>query len=53
MKIRIWIVRKLGGMFMSDLPLDMQQDWLNRAVNKTVDKFYADSLMNGFKNHNK
>lgn len=47
-KIKRWIVRKLGGILYTDLPIDIQQILLNRAANKTLD-FYAKSIFdNGF-----
>ncbi len=46
--IRNWLIRKLDCTPNEAIPMDIMQDLVNRWANNTVDKYYADSLMNGF-----
>lgn len=46
-QIKIWIVRKLGGMFWADLPTDIQQILLNRSAIYTMDYHIRSMLENG------
>ena len=36
-RLKTYIVHKLGGMFIGELPMDIQQDYLNRKMNERID----------------
>lgn len=44
-----WIIRKLGGLVVSDIPPDILQQYYNRLYNQALDKSLHDLLNNGFK----
>jgi len=48
-KLKRWIVHKLGGMMVSDLPTDMAMQLLNRWTNQAIDKEAVELLNNAIK----
>ena len=50
-KIKKFIAKKIGAIIFNDLPLDIQQDLLNRWSQKTMDH-HAASMINNASNCN-
>lgn len=49
-KIKKWLIYKLGGMLVSDLPIKIQQELLNHWSNKAIDIQVSRVFIGGFKN---
>ena len=43
-KIKRWIVGKLGGIMIDEIPVDILQELYNYLMNKTIDKITSDTF---------
>jgi len=48
-KIKRWIIYKLGGMVVTDLPIDLSIELMRRQTEATCSKHCIEVLKNGFK----
>lgn len=46
--MRNWLIRKLGGIIFSDLPLDIRVDLMKRQASNGLDKFSYQIFKKGF-----
>jgi len=49
LRIKRWLIHKLGGFMVQDLPTDLAVTWLHRQANATLDHAMDERLREGFK----
>lgn len=47
-KLKLWLINKLGAVSWKAIPLDIQQELLNRWVNNKLDNYFAESFTKSF-----